>query len=624
MTESWSLTENLHTALAHHQAGRWQDAEKLYQQVLAVEPNNPDALHLLGVIASQNKQHTKAADLIRRAIAVKPGAAEFYNSLAIVMRRLGRLEEAEAAYRGSLRLNPNAFEVHHNLGMCLAKQNRWEQAVSSYSKAIALCPDRGEVYANLGAAHAALGHYDEAVTAYQKALLLKPDFAETLNNLGNTYLEQGKLDLALASLQKAVTLDPERAEFHTNLGVAFDKLGRFDEALAAHERAIELRPELATAYINLGSVYSNLGRSEDAVSCYQKAIQIQPAGADVHTNLAIAFCQLGRLEESTAAVRQAIEIKPQDAEAHFILAATLLLTGQFEEGWREYEWRFQCKGFRPGPSPYSQPEWDGADPAGRTILLCSEQGFGDVIQFCRFAPLVAARGGRVILGCRPPVKTLLQTLCGVEQVVAEGEKLPPFDLKAWIMSLPYLLGTRLNTIPRTVPYLAADPNKARFWHDKLKSNGSAYRIGLVWAGRPEYLNDRKRSIPLQAFAPLAGVRGVAWYSLQKDVPIQPGDGSPLALHDYAADLHDFSDTAALVANLNLVISVDTAVAHLAGALGKPVWTLLPFAPDWRWLLGREDTPWYPTMRLFRQPAPGDWTNVIARLTEELTEFSIEK
>jgi tetratricopeptide (TPR) repeat protein len=687
MAKGRSTTQDLHAALAHHQAGRWREAQELYQRVLTADPGNPDALHLLGVVASQNTRFPEAEQLIRRAIGARPGVADYHNSLAIVLQNLGRLTEAETAYREAARINPSNADAHHNLGMCLAKQNRWQEAADSYVKVIALNPghaqahaslgvahaslgqfdaaaeayrkalqlkpdmvhtlsnlgrlyldqgkfelalgpfeqavkldpNRADVYTNLGAANAALGQYDEAATAYEKAIRLEPGAVNTLNNLGDAYLSAGRFEPALTSFQQAVLHNPERAEFHTNLGLALEKLGRFNEAIIAHQHAIELSPDLFMAYVNLGLTLSRLGRAEDAAICFEKAMDI-PSDEVACKRLAIVFWQFGLLDEAVAAARRATAMKPEYAEAHFFLSTALLRKGAFEEGWREYEWRFQCPGFVLSPARNRQPAWNGADPAGRTILLYQEQGLGDAIQFARYAPLLAGRGADMILICRPPLKALFQTLDGVRQVITTNEKLPPHDLTAWMMSLPRLLGTTLDNVPARVPYLGVDPAKAEFWRGKLKSEQHSLKVGLVWAGNPGYAHDRRRSIALRAFAPLADIPGIHWYSLQKDAAGLQVKDSPLALRDYTAHQHDLSDTAALVANLDLVIAVDTAIAHLAGALGKPVWTLLSFAHDWRWLTDREDSPWYPTMRLFRRPSTGGWTSVIARLADELARL----
>jgi hypothetical protein len=322
--------------------------------------------------------------------------------------------------------------------------------------------------------------------------------------------------------------------------------------------------------------------------------------------------------EAAGHYRRALEVDGEYADAHWNLSLALLTMGNMPEGWREYEWRWKMRGLFQ-PRSFARPLWDGKAAQGRTILLHAEQGMGDTLQFIRYAPLVAERGLTVIVECQQEVAELVRGVRGIHQVVARGQQLPAFDVHCPLLTLPLLFGTTVESIPAQAPYLAADRLLQEQWRERLAASAPGLKAGLVWAGKPTHRKDSRRSCALSAFAPLARVEGISWHSLQKGEAAQQAAHPPegMQLTDWTDEMKDFSVTAALVANLDLCISVDTSVAHLAGALGKPVWTLLPYEPDWRWMLGREDSPWYPTMRLFRQELPGQWGPVMARLAGEL-------
>jgi hypothetical protein len=380
---------------------------------------------------------------------------------------------------------------------------------------------------------------------------------------------------------------------HCDLGIALGAVGEFDEAIAACRQAIALKPDYAGA----------------------------------HNNLGVSLMAVGGLDEAVEAFRRAIALKPDLADAHNNLGMTLLQNGRFEEGWAEYEWRWKTRQHLAGGARrFEAPLWNGEAIGSRVILLHAEQGLGDTLQFCRYAPVVAATG-RTVLEVQPPLVRLLSGLRGVIEVVARGDALPSFDLQCPLLSLPRALGTTLDTIPAATPYLAADPALARVWRERL-SRLDGLRVGLVWAGGKKLdpawaAADRRRSVALDTMAPLGDVAGVSFVSLQKGEPASQALNPPngMAVYDSTADLHDFADTAALIDVLDLVISVDTAVAHLAGALGKPVWLVNRFDTDWRWLLNRDDSPWYPTLRQFRQRAPGDWHSVFLRVREALLQVA---
>jgi Flp pilus assembly protein TadD len=461
----------------------------------------------------------------------------------------------------------------------------------------------------------------------QQALAIKPDFVEAHDNLGHAYRAAGRLDDATASIGRALQLQPNFAPAHKNLGVVLIEQGKFDEAVASCQRAIDLNPGDAEAYTNLGGALWNQGRLDEAVTSLTRAIQLRPDLADAHSNLGTVRRTQGRALEAITSFEQTLRLEPNHVDAHWNLSMALLASGDFERGWREYEWRWKRREMPPRLFP--QPRWDGSSLEGRTILLCSEQGLGDMIQFIRYAAVLKEQGARVLVSCQKPLLGLFADCPGIDQVCARNEEPAGFDVWSPLLSVPGLVGTTLETIPATVPYLFARPERVEHWRRYL-SRLDAFKVGICWQGSQVYRADRYRSIPLTEFAPLAALEGVHLFSLQKGTGVdqlrEVDLGVPVLDFGGTLDARSpFVDTAAVIRNLDLVISADTAIAHLAGALGVPVWTAIPMIrTEWRWLLDREDTPWYPTMRLFRQSAPNDWSAVFARMAGELRALVDQK
>jgi len=448
-------------------------------------------------------------------------------------------------------------------------------------------------------------------------------FVENLFQRGLAYHWAGRLPQAEAAYRQILALDPTHADAHANLGAVLGAVDRLAEAEASCRAALRLRPNYPEAHLVLGGAMLGRGRLAEAEANCREALRLRPNYPEAHHNLGAALSHLGQLAEAEASYREALRLRPNYAVAHENLGYVLLLAGRFEEGWREHEWRQRTGPLSSNARNLAAQPWRGEPVGERTILLHAEQGLGDTLQFCRYAPLMAC-GGAIILEVQPPLVRLLSRLPGVMQIVARGDRLPPFDLHCPLMSLPHAFGTTLDTIPAATPYLSADPALAAKWHERLVAL-DGLRVGLVWAGQ-QGLNDpavaaldRRRSIALKALEPLGEVAGVSYMSLQTGVPGDQGADPPygMTLHNFTDELHDFEDTAALIVNLDLVISVDTAVAHLTGALGKPVWLLNRFDTDWRWLLNRDDNPWYPTLRQFRQPSPGDWSSVVCAARDAL-------
>ncbi len=465
------------------------------------------------------------------------------------------------------------------------------------------------------------GQNELAIGYISQAIRIRPSEPVLHYNLGTVLLEQGQLAEAVKYYHEALRLKPDYAGAYNNLGKALQDQGQLAEAVAQYREALRLKPDHAGAYNNLGNALQEQGQLAEAVAQYQEAIRVKPDFADAHNNLGNALQEQGQLAEAVAQYREALRLKPDHAEAHFSLGVTWLLAGDLEKGWPEYEWRWQLKLFSRFKNRFSQPLWDGSPLEGRAILLHAEQGMGDTIQFVRYAPLVKSKGGTVIMECQKPLLQLLTGCAGIDRLVAQDADLPVFDVHAPLPSLPRIFGTKLASIPARIPYLFADPDLVEHWHRELIPI-RAFKIGITWQGMPAYKRDRQRSYKLAVFAPLARLEGVRLFSLQ----VGPGseqladNADQFSITDLGSRLETFADTAAVLKNLDLVITVDTAVAHCAGALGVPVWVALPFAPDWRWLLDRDDSPWYPCMRLFRQKRWGDWDEVLQRITEEVQKL----
>ncbi|MDB5299493.1 MAG: Tetratricopeptide 1 repeat-containing protein [Phycisphaerales bacterium] len=475
-------------------------------------------------------------------------------------------------------------------------------------------------------AHHKAGRAAQAEGLYRQILERKPDDVRALHHLGLIAHQSERPIDALPLLRRSIQLsgDPP-VYFLSNLGNAARAAGDFEESLSALQRAQKMAPRDAGIGHELGLTLEKLGRLDEAVACYRQAIDagLSPDAlrARAFQNLGNVLLQQGKRAEAWVAVEQALHLNPQYALAHMSRASLLFLNGDFQPAWREYEWRWRCKGFPAKWPNWPQPLWDGSDLAGREILLWFEQGRGDSIQFARYVPLVAGRGGRVSVLCPPELKALFATLPGSPHLVLDGEKGPPFSTHAPLLSLPRIFDTRLNTIPANVPYLFADPARFAVWRKRIadRGTGQAFRVGLVWSGNPKQHGDPNRWMTLAHLSPLMATAGVEFYSLQKGergMDVQSA-GPEFRIIDWTADLHDFADTAALIDCLDLVITIDTSVAHLSGAMGKETWTLLQFAADFRWLAEGDRSPWYPTMRLFRQENFGDWPGVVRRVSDEL-------
>jgi tetratricopeptide (TPR) repeat protein len=457
------------------------------------------------------------------------------------------------------------------------------------------------------------GDFERSADLFQRVLDRDPEHAASLHGLGEIEAYRHHDDLAAGLLQRAVSLDDSRPGSRYILGCLAQSRGDRDAAAASYRRALALDPAYAPAHLNLGFILQQRGEADEALAHFRAAAGAAPANADAWVNLGYALERRRELAEARGAYDRALQIDPRHFDARFNRSMVLLALGEYEAGWRDYESRWQASGF-PRPS-YPQPEWDGSPADGQTVLLYSEQGYGDALQFARYATLVAERGARVVLRCPRELHAVLGSIAGVSRVIAPDET-APFDRHASLLSLPLLFGTRATTIPEATPYVRADPERVRSWAGRIQAD-RGLKVGLVWASQSQMPNVELKSVPLQALAPLAAAQGVRFYSLQMGEAGKAVSASPIPLVDLAPGIRDFGDTAAILANLDLTISVDTAVAHLAGALARPAWTMLQYAPDWRWYPDSAASRWYPGMRLYQQPRPGDWQAVCAEVARDL-------
>jgi tetratricopeptide (TPR) repeat protein len=544
------LMQTIGQAVALHQQGRLDEAEKLYARALKLQRDNFDALHLLGVLNHQR----------------------------------GKANEAHRLIAAALKANPNSPDALSNLGMVLNTLKRGPDALAALDRALALAPGHADALNNRGNVLLDLKRPEEAIKAFDAVLAAAPGHLQARINRGNALTELGRIDAALADYDAALAAAPSHPLVHYNRGNALRLLNREPEAIAAYERALTAAPQHINAWLNRGHALAALNRHRDAVSSYDQMLALQPDHAD----------------------------------AHFNAAMSLLTVGDYPRGFQEYEWRWKRTGMV-GRKEFRRPPWLGETPLnGKTIVLHAEQGLGDTVQFARYVPQIARMGARVVLEVPPELKPLLSGLDGVAVIVARGEKLPPYDLHCPLGSLPLACKTDVSNISATIPYLRAPETHLAEWRARLEKLPSP-RVALAWSGRAAHPNDKNRSVSLAQLKPLLSAPGVSFISVQRE--LRDNDAEALShapgITHIGPELDDFADTAAVLMLCDLLVCVDTSVAHVAGALGRPAALLVPFQPDWRWMLEREVSPWYPSIRLFRQDVPRDWDSVIARVRAAL-------
>ena len=609
--------KSIQQALDLHNTGRLAEAEAAYRAILSRSPNEADVLHLLGVACSQQGHKDEAVRYITRSISLKPGAAEFHSNLAMVYLEQGLYEQAAAAAQSALALRADYSGAMNILANALRALGRLDQSIHWFERSLATRSDQPDVLSALTDLLRQTGRNDQAEERMRQAMSLQSAAHDSLVTHGQSLLNENRLEEAGGVFQSLMQRFPQSWVGFNGLALVLVRLGRFNEALPLFHKSIEIAPDKSGPYNNVGQAYLTEGHIEQAIEFLKKAAATRPDFAEAHNNLGSAHLFSLDIAEARRAFQRALFFQPDNRDAHWNMAFVMLLTGDCLNGFREYEWRWLK--FPQERRAFREPLWDGFDIAGKTILLHAEQGFGDTIHFVRFAPMIAARGAKVILECAPGLVSLLSRTPGVAQVVARGSVLPPADYQCPLMSTAYVLGATLATIPRDVPYVRTDPALLEQWARAIAPYRRDLNVGIAWAGSPTQSRNRERSATLGAFAPLAELKGARFFNLQIGDAAKMPAPAGFELVDLTRDIRNFDDTAALIANLDLVISVDTGVCHLAGAMGKPTFAMLAHSADWRWLLDREDSPWYPTMRLFRQPARGDWASVMLRIRDAIAQ-----
>ncbi|RMF58273.1 MAG: tetratricopeptide repeat protein [Calditrichaeota bacterium] len=647
------VQELFDTAVQLFQLGNYQQAGVVCEKILNIQPQHIDTLHLLGLVHFQEKRFDKSLHFFFQALNVDDKNAGVYLSLGNALNAIGKVEDAIQCFTVAIKLNPRLVEAHVNLATLFSEKNQIDQAISCLQTALRINPQLfhahyylGNCYLKLGKAEQALNHYvhamqvnprisdpqfyfqmgnacrkvkkfQEAAEAYQKAIKLHPNFSEAYNNLGSTLRSLGKLEEGVRCYLKALEIAPNDAQYHFNLANAYKEDKKNEQAFYHYHQAVRLNPNFYQAYYNLGKAYADELQLEKGLKYYLKAATINPKMIAAWNNAGYLYQALGKIDKAMECFNKALEIEPNHVEVRWNRSILNLMKGNYREAWDDYELRWQRGTMVPRNFP--QPVWDGSVIKDQTLFIYAEQGIGDTIQFVRFIPYVKERVGKVILECLPALKPLLKQLKDVDQVIALGDPIPEFDQQIAIMSLARVMKTTVETIPQNVPYLFPDSGVQEKFQEMVPLPEDKLKIGFVWKGNPKFPSNHLRSCKPENFLTLLELEDVYLYSLQKGEAEKEFEGKFPSdrVFNLSPHLADFRDTAAAISLLDMVITVDTSVAHLAGAMGKPLWLLLAFAADWRWMLNREDNPWYPTARLFRQPVHQDWESVFKRVKKEL-------
>ncbi|MCP4455349.1 MAG: tetratricopeptide repeat protein [Planctomycetes bacterium] len=610
-------SHTLETAFQHHLRGQLDRARACYEEVVSQHSHQGAALHGLAMIALEDRLFEDAVGLAERAAEALPEIAQVCNTLGRSYDATGQKDKAVNAFQKAVTLQPDFAEAYHYMAQCHHALGDTACAVQSYEQAVRIKPDFVQAHLELAQLYQAQNQLESAIKTLEHILTLAPDSAEVHTRTGMILRRLNRDGEARQHYLEAIRLQPAYAPAHNNLGNLLSQYSRYEDAMYHYEQAIRISDTCAESFNNLGATLIHLNRVEEAVTQCHKAIALKPEYAEAHNTLASALMKLGRYTEATDAFNRTLTLSPDYAEAHSNLAMIHLVLKYFEAGWQEYEWRLRCPGFTKRYSA-PQPRWDGSPFPGKTLLVHWEQGMGDSIQFIRYLPRIKALGGTVLYQDRPPLHRLFSRHPGIDQFISTAEpNMPRFDLQASVMSLPYLFGTCEHSIPSTSVYLHAEVDKIKNMQPHIQPH--AFNVGIVWAGSKTHKNNKNRSCDPALFQTLAQCPGIALYGLQKteDTPAIPESLKSCLVANLGEHFQDFSDTAGAIAHMDLVVTVDTSVLHLACAMGKPTWALIPFTPDWRWMLDRSDSPWYPTLRLFRQAQPGQWQPVFDAIAELL-------
>ena len=623
----------LSRAFAFQASGKFADAERLYRDVLQTDAHCAQAWNGLGAACHEQGRPDQAADCLEQAIRLVPTMVDARHRLGVVLAQSGRLDDAVGQMQEALRLQPANHEIANNLRITLAARERKLALIDSGAKllpqaemhcrrALELTPDDPAVLTLLAQSVADQDRGEEAIALFAEVTRIRPNLVQAHFNLGIANLRAKHNEQAETNFRRAIELSRSMAEAHNGLGVALVMQNRWSEAEACYRRALDLNGEYTDATYNLARALVGQDRFSEAIGWLERTLELKNDHVEASYSMALTLMELNRVEDAADWYARTIGLKHDYADAHVGRSIALFLAGRYAEAWGEYEWRFLAT---PLAGPPEELRWRGAPLAGRTVLLRAEQGAGDALHFIRYAPMVKRLGARVLVWCAPGLGRLLATAPGVDGVYLDGQPWPAFDVHASLLSLPGIFGTTLDNVPADAPYLEADPVLVEQWRAELADEPSL-KIGIAWRGSPTHPRNRFRSFGIEQLAPIAQVPGVRLYSLQfgaggNELEILNGALPPgnRPVVDFSERLGDFYNTAAIVRNLDLVITCDSAPAHLAGALGVPVWVALPFAPDWRWLLGRSDTPWYPTMQLFRPSRLGDWPGIFSAMRDALLE-----
>ncbi len=655
-----SSTKLFSQALALHQSGRLNEASSLYEKLLKDAPGHHRALQQMGVLCGQSGDFQRAVSFLSASLAIHPDNPEALNFLGNALQDLGQFDAAMTSYERAARIRPDYAEVHYNKanaqqkigqfeasvasydraltiqpayadaffnrGNALRELKRLEAAVASYEQAIRLQPMDVEAHTNRGGALNELSRHEEAIASFDRAISLQPDYPVAQYNRGTALHRLGRLEAAASSFRRAIALYRNYAQAHSNLGLVLQEMKQLPDALASVDRAIAIKPDFAEAHSNRGNILQELQQHETAISSYDRAIAANPAFAEAHFNRGIALKELQRLDAAIASYDKALAIRPDYDEAIWNKSIALLLNGNLEPGWKLHESRWTRPEAKKHLRTFPVPLWLGGQSLhGKTILLHAEQGLGDALQFCRYAKLVSELGARTILEVPKALLDVLGTLDGVDELRESGSTTESFDYHCPLLSLPLAFNTSLSAIPHTTRYLESDPLKVSAWQKQLGPT-KGLRVGIVWSSTSSFRDDGKRSLRLAEFLKAIPDKGIEIICLQQE--LKPDDRGTMEsrpdIRFVGNQLHDLSDTAALIETLDLVVSTCTSVPHLSCALGKATWILLSHAPDWRWFLHRSDSPWYPSAKLYRQPRSGDWDSVLGQVNADLGLLSAGK
>jgi tetratricopeptide (TPR) repeat protein len=617
------IRSHFERAVQLQQNNQLNDAESIYRKILEINSDHIGAQTMLGMVCIQTNRNQDGIQLLETSLLKDPQQFWAHNSLGVGFLNVHQYQNACTSFNKAISIEPNFIEAYFNLAKGLKSLEKYEEAISNYSKCILLNPNYADAYNNRGSLYLEnLQEPEKALIDFQNFLKIQPNVWNSFYNIANCYSELKEYEEAIKHYDLALELNPNNAEIYFLRGVTYFELERYEEALQNYDRALELSPHQANVYSNKAVVYKSLKQHENALKNIEYAIKLNPDLAAAYYNRGLIFLELKQYQEADESYNRAIKLEPNKGDAYWNKSNLKILQGCYEEGWQLFEWRWKTTFLNLQPRNFKQPLWLGRESiANKIILIHHEQGLGDSIQFSRYISFLEKYNPKeIILEAPQALISVLSSLRGNFKVIKLGDPLPHFDYYCPIMSLPLAFKTTLESIPSEMPYLYADKNKNLLWEKKLGDKIKP-RVGLVWSGFKGHKNDRNRSLLLKQLESIFSLP-FEFHSLQKE--IRDNDLEVLnsynQIRQHQDDLIDFSNTAALIHHLDLIISVDTSVAHLAGALGKKVFLMLPYAPDYRWMDQRTDTPWYPTMTLFRQPKADDWTSVVSELCIEIKNF----